>query len=185
MASPKLLADSFTQIDRVLAPGAPLYVAHPAGPLSVTFAKAFAERWQLRQTLVWVKDSIVLGHGDYHYQHEPILYGYKPGEGRRGRGGAGWFGDNAQSSVLSVDRPRASREHPTMKPPALIERALQNSSARRALVLDPFAGSGSTLEACERTGRRARLIELDPRFCDVTVDRFERTTGRKAKRVVT
>ena len=139
--------------------------------------------WRLHQTLVWVKDALVLGHADYHYRHEPILYGYKPGGGRRGRGANGWYGDNTQTSVLEVERPRASREHPTMKPSALIELALTNSSQRGDLVLDPFAGSGSTLIACERTGRSARLIELDPSYCDVIVARYERLTGTAATAV--
>ncbi len=141
-----------------------------------------AQGWRLRQTLVWVKDAFVLGRSDWHYRHEPIYYGHKPGAGRIGRGARGWFGDNAQDSVLEVPRPRASGEHPTMKPPELIERCLSNSTRRRDLVLDPFAGSGSTLVACERSGRAARLIELDPRFCDVIVGRWERLTGRRAER---
>ena len=132
---------------------------------------------------MWVKDAFILGHADYQFQHEEILFGYKPGSGRLGRGGARWYGDNAQSSVFSVARPRSAHEHPTMKPPELVEGAVLNSSPRRALVLDPFAGSGSTLVACERTGRRARLLELDPCYCDVIVERFERLTGRQAKRV--
>jgi len=178
-----LLRESFACVDQGLAPGAPIYVAHPAGALSVTFGSAFLERgWRLHQTLVWVKDSLVLGRSDYHYRHEPILYGYKPGQGRLGRGGAGWYGGNAETSVLEVERPKASREHPTSKPPELIERCLRNSSARRDLVLDPFAGSGSTLVACERAGRAARLIELDPAYCDVIVCRYEALTGSSAER---
>jgi DNA modification methylase len=149
--------------------------------LSVTFGTCFIEQgWLLRQTLVWAKDQFVLGRSDYHYRHEPILYGYKPGSGRLGRGGAGWHGDNRQDTLLEVARPRAAREHPTMKPPELIEIGLRNSSARGDVVLDPFAGSGSTLVACERAGRAARLIELDPRYCDVIVARFERLTGARA-----
>lgn len=181
-----MLAAAFEQADRALAPGAALYVAHPAGPLSLVFAEAFvAAGWRLRQTLVWVKDALVVGHADYHFRHEPILYGYTRGGGRRGRGGEGWFGDNAQSSVLEVARPRASREHPTAKPVELVERCLRNSSAAGGLVLDPFAGSGSgsTLVACERARRRARLVELDPRYCDVIVARFERLTGARAERI--
>ena len=178
----ELLERAFAAIDAVLAPGAALYVLHPAGPLSATFLSAFlAQGWSLRQTLVWVKDSLVLGHADYHFRHEPLLYGYKPGAGRRGRGAEGWHGDNAQSSVLEVPRPRAAREHPTMKPVELVEIALRNSSARRGLVLDPFAGSGSTLVGCERLGRRARLLELDPAYCDVVVARYERLTGQPAE----
>jgi len=124
---------------------------------------------------------MVLGRSDYHYQHEPILYGHKPGQGRIGRGAKGWYGGNAQVSVFEVDRPRQSVEHPTMKPPPLIEIALRNSTRRSDLVLDPFAGSGSTLIAAERTGRVARLVEIDSRYCDVIIARFERLTGRSAE----
>jgi DNA modification methylase len=179
-----LLETSFAAADGALTDGAPLYVAAPGGPLLLTFAEAFlAAGWQLRQTLVWVKDTMVLGRSDYHYRHEQLLYGYKPGPGRLGRGGRGWHGTDAETSVFEVERPRASREHPTMKPPELIEAALRNSSRRREIVLDPFAGSGSTLVAAERSGRRAYLVELDPRYCDVVCDRYERLTGQKAKRI--
>ena len=179
-----LLAESFAAVDGALAAGSPLYVAAPGGPLLLSFAQAFGDAgWQLRQTLVWVKDAMVLGRADYHYRHEQLLYGFKPGPGRLGRGGKRWFGGDSETSVFEVDRPRASREHPTMKPPELIERALLNSSQRGAVVLDPFAGSGSTLVAAERTGRRAFLIELDPRYCDVICGRYERLVGRKARRI--
>ncbi len=178
----ELLRKAFAAIDGALSPGAAVYVAHPAGPQSVTFLCAFCTQgWSLRQTLVWVKDSLVLGHADYHFRHEPILYGYKPAGGRRGRGGEGWYGDNGQSSVLEIPRPRAAREHPTMKPVELVEIALRNSSRRRDLVLDPFAGSGSTMVATERLGRAARLLEVDPAYCDVICARWERLTGRPAE----
>jgi len=122
----RLLNEAFARADEVLYPGAPLYVLHPAGALAATFSAAFlSPGWSLRQTLVWVKDALVLGHADYHFRHEPILYGYKPGDTKSGRGAAGWHGDNSQSSVLEVPRPRAAREHPTMKPPALVEIALR------------------------------------------------------------
>jgi DNA modification methylase len=178
-----LLAASFARAGEVLAEGAAVYVFHPAGAQSVTFLGAFvAQGWRLHQTLVWVKDSLVLGHADYHYRHEWIAYGYAPGGGRRGRGGAGWHGGNAQDSVLEVARPAASREHPTMKPVALLRRLLENSSAPRERVLDPFAGSGSTLVAAELLGRRAFCMELDPRYCDVIVERYERASGNGATR---
>ncbi len=177
-----LLRDSFAAVNEVLTDGAPLYVAAPGGRLLLAFAEAFlGAGWDLRQTLVWIKDSMVLGRSDYHYRHELLLYGFKPGPGRLGRGGKRWHGSDSETSVFEVDRPRASREHPTMKPVELIERALLNSSRRGSVVLDPFAGSGSTLVACERTGRRARLVELDPRYCDVVSERWERLTGKKAR----
>lgn len=179
-----LLRDAFGAVDGVLTAGSPIYVAHPAGPLMTFFLTAFGEAgWSLRQTLVWVKDAMVLGRSDYHYRHEPILYGYKPVlAGRLGRGGTGWYGDNRQTSVFEIDRPRSSRDHPTMKPPELIESMLRNSSRRAGIVLDPFAGSGSTLIAAERTGRRARVLEIDPRYCDVVVARYEALTSKPAVR---
>src|SRR5439155_10714389 len=95
-----LLAEAFAAIGAVLAPGAAIYIAHPAGPGQAVFLNAFLARgWVLRQGLVWVKDSMVLGHADYHYRHEPILYGHAPGTGRWGRGAAGWYGGHAEASV--------------------------------------------------------------------------------------
>ncbi len=180
-----LLRSAFAHVAEVLLPGAPFYVAHPAGPLSLVFGQVVTELgWRLRQTLVWVKDGLVLGHADYHYRHEPILYGYLPGgTGRRGRGGKGWFGGDAQTSVFEIPRPKASPDHPTSKPVALITAMLANSTRSGELVLDPFGGSGSTLIACEHLGRRARLLELDPKYCDVVVRRWEELTGEQAERV--
>ncbi|MCA1697443.1 MAG: ParB N-terminal domain-containing protein [Actinobacteria bacterium] len=179
----QLLGAAFACCDAVLAEGAALYVAHPAGPGSLVFGGCFeAQGWRLRQTLVWVKDSLVLGRSDYHYRHEPILYGYKPAGGRLGRGGSGWYGGNGEQSVFEFSRPKASRHHPTMKPPELVAAALNNSSCRGQQVLDPFAGSGSTLVACQASAREARLIELDPAYCDVIVERFESLTGVKAEK---
>jgi DNA modification methylase len=181
---PELLDAAFAAAAAVLAPGAAVYVCTPPGPdrLAV-FVEAFRAQWRPRQSLVWAKDHMVLGHLDYHFQHELILFGYAPAPGRRGRGSKGWYGDQAQTSVFAVDRPLASREHPTMKPLALIEPMLVNSTRGGDLVLDPFAGAGSTLIACENLGRRARLVELDPRYCDVIVDRFERHTGLQPRLV--
>jgi DNA modification methylase len=153
----------------------------PAGPGQLAFLNAFiAQGWDLRQSLVWEKDQMVLGHGDYHYRHEPIAFGYAPGPGRRGRGGVGWYGGNAQDSILEVPRPAASRDHPTMKPVELIRRCLRNSSPPSGVVLDPFAGSGSTLIACELLGLRGHAVELDPAYCDVIIRRYEEITGKEA-----
>ncbi|MDP9355796.1 MAG: DNA modification methylase, partial [Chloroflexota bacterium] len=180
-----LLRSAFANVSEVMLPGAPFYVAHPAGPLSLVFGQVVTELgWRLRQTLVWVKDSLVLGHADYHYRHEPILYGYLPGgTGRRGRGGKGWFGDDAQTSVFEIPRPKASPDHPTSKPVTLITAMLANSTRPGEFVLDLFGGSGSTLIACEQLGQRARLLELDPRYCDVIVRRWEELTGQTAERI--
>jgi len=177
-----LLASAFAAADAVLALGGRVYVFHPAGELSSVFAAAFTTAgWRLHQTLVWVKDRMVLGRSDYHYRHEPIHFGYKPGDGRWGRGARGWYGGNDQDSVLEVHRPAASREHPTAKPVELLRRLLQNSSRAGQIVLDPFAGSGSTLIACQELGRRARLVELDPVYCEVICARYESFTGEKVE----
>jgi len=179
-----LLRAAFTQVTDVQVPGAAFYIAHPAEPLSLVFATVVTELgWKLRQTLVWVKDQFVLGHADYHYRHEPLLFGYLPGDGRRGRGSAGWYGNDAQDSVFEVARPQASPDHPTSKPVGLITVMLANATKPRDLVLDPFGGSGSTLIACEELGRQARPLELDPRYCDVIVRRWEERTGGTAERM--
>jgi len=179
----ELLRTAFAAVDAVLEAGAPFYVAHPAGLPAVPFINAVLQAgWLVRQNLVWVKDSMVLGHSDYHYKHEAILYGYKPASGRLGRGGRGWYGGEDQTSVFEIARPKASREHPTMKPVALVEACVRNSSQREAAVLDPFGGSGSTLIACHRLGRRAFLMEIDPRYCDVIRERWRRFAGQREGR---
>jgi site-specific DNA-methyltransferase (adenine-specific) len=112
-----LINGAFGCANEALADGAAIYVAHPAGPNSVTFGVSFvAAGWRLHETLVWVKDSLVLGHSDYHYRHEPILFGYRPAKGRRGRGGEGWYGDDSQTTVLEVPRPKRSEAHPCLRP---------------------------------------------------------------------
>ena len=160
---------------------AAFYVAAPAGPRHEDFLSAVkAAGWELHETLVWVKDAFVLGHSDYHYRHEPILYGYLPGKGRPGRGrhaGSRWRGDNTQSSVFEVARPRRSETHPTMKPVELITAQLANSARVREVVLDPFAGSGSTMIAAEILQLRAFMLELDPAYCDVIRQRYADYTG--------
>jgi DNA modification methylase len=177
-----LVANAFSNADRVLRGGAAIYVFHPAGSNSLLFLEAIAECWDLQQQLVWVKDSMVLGHADYHYAHEPIAYARKASQGRRGRGAAGWYGGNACTTVLEVPRPKASSEHPTAKPVELLSRLIANSSIPGDVVLDPFLGSGSTLIACENLRRRSFGIEIDPAYVDVAVRRWERFTGRKARR---
>jgi DNA modification methylase len=169
-----------------LAPSAPFYVTVPAGPRQLDFLLAIRDvGWRLHQELVWVKNSIVLGHSDYHYAHEPILYGYTAGPGRPGRGahaGTHWYGDNSASSVLEYDKPARSLEHPTMKPVGLIEACLANSSRSGDAVYEPFAGSGSTLIAAERLGRRCYAIEIDPRYAQVVIERWAAFSGLEAVR---
>jgi DNA modification methylase len=172
-----LLVQVLETVDELLADSAPFYVCCPAGPTGTGFRQALGQAgWRHHQTLVWVKNSLVVGHSDYHYAHEEVLYGWRPGPGRPGRGrhtGSRWQGGNDQSSVFMVDRPARSESHPTMKPVALITAMLTNSSRRGDVVLDPFAGSGSTLIACEQLGRRCFAVEVDTAYCDVIRRRYQ------------
>lgn len=176
-----LLTAFYAQAFRVLKPGAFSYVFHAPGENALTFGlTSRAAGFRFKQGLVWVKDSMVLGHSDYHLEHEPIMYSLKPApRGRRGRGGSGWYGDNSQTSVLRVAKPKRSEEHPTMKPVELLERLLHNSSAPGQVIFEPFSGSGSTIIACERLQRRCRAIELSPVYVNRTIARWETFTGRK------
>ena len=179
-----LLTGDWQSVDHYLKPGAAIFCAHPAGPLAVLFFETIANQgWQFRQDLVWVKDAFVLGHADFHYQHEGVAYARKPGPGRWGRGGRGWYGGNALASVFEVPRPAASPDHPTTKPVGLVRPMLQATSRRGEVVLDPFLGSGSTLIAAEQTGRRCIGIEIDSRYVDVAVRRWETATGATAERI--
>lgn len=178
---PAMLEGAFKAAATVARPGAPVYIAHADSRRADFEASAHAAAFRVRQYLVWVKSSFSLGRSDYQQQHEPILYGFTAGgEGRLGRGGDHWFGGNNASTVFEIPKPAACREHPTMKPVALIEAMLTNSLGAGQLVLDMFAGSGSTLFAAERLGAAARLVELDPHYCDVIVARWEQVTGGKA-----
>jgi DNA modification methylase len=180
----ELLIAALTQAEAALEPGSPFYVARPAGALSVTFGRAILDGgWRFHQELQWVKDSMVLGHSDYHVQHETVIYGWTPGPGRSGRGrhkGSRWFGSHSETTVFEIPRPKASREHPTAKPVELIDVHLRNSSMAGGAILDSFLGSGTTMIAAERLGRRCFGMELDPRYVDVAVRRWEDYTGREA-----
>ncbi len=169
------LTNAFTAMARVSRPGPGIYVWH-ADSRGLLIRQAFlAAGWKLAQCLVWIKQSRVLGRQDYHWRHEPILYGWQPGAGHY------FVDDRTQTTVWEVDRPARSPEHPTMKPVALIALAVGSSSRPGDVVLDPFGGAGSTLLACEQLGRTARLLELDPRYCDVIVRRWEAATGNTAR----
>ena len=154
--------------------GAPIYVCH-ADSEGLTFRSAFKEAgWDLKQCIIWVKQHFVMGRQDYHWQHEPILYGWKPGAAHK------FYGGRNQSTVWQIDRPMASREHPTMKPVSLCAKAIENSSKAGDIVIDLFGGSGSTLIACEQLNRTCYMMELDPIYCDVIIKRWENFTGQKA-----
>ncbi|MBM3749122.1 MAG: site-specific DNA-methyltransferase [Acidobacteria bacterium] len=140
-----------------------------------TLHRAFTEAGGHWSTfIIWAKNTFTMGRADYQRQYEPMLYGWKEGADHF------WCGARDQGDVWFVKKPLVNDIHPTMKPVELIERAIRNSSKSRDTVLDPFAGSGSTLIACEKTGRRARLIELEPKYCDVTIVRWRDHTGRPA-----
>lgn len=158
-------------------PGAAVYVACPPGtPLPHFIAAVAGSGFQFRHSLVWVKNQFVLGRCDYHYRHEIILYGWKDG--------AHYFvDDHTHDSVFEIDKPRRSEEHPVMKPVELVQRMIENSSRPAEYVYDPFCGSGTTLLACEVSGRVARCMEIEPRYVDVSLTRWEQATGRTAELV--
>ena len=154
-----------------------IYVCMSSSELH-TLQKAFIEAGGKWSTFViWAKNCFTLGRADYQRQYEPILYGWKQGTDHF------WCGARDQGDVWFVNKPRVNDLHPTMKPVELVERAIHNSSKSRDIVLDCFGGSGTTLIACEKLERQARLIELDPKYCDVIVKRWEEFTGKKAELV--
>ena len=145
-----------------------------------TLQKAFREAGGKWSTFViWAKNTFTLGRADYQRQYEPILYGWKEGADHY------WCGARDQGDVWLIDKPHKNDLHPTMKPVALVERAIRNSSKSRDIVLDPFGGSGTTMIAAERSGRRARLVELDPKYVDVIVQRWQDLTGGSATHATT
>lgn len=151
--------------------GAAWFVASPEGPRFRAYAEVLDDLGIWRQTLAWVKDSLVMGRTDYHYRHESLIYGWVPGAAHTAPP------DRTGDSVWEVPRPKQSERHPTMKPVALVTRAIENHTTRRGLILDPFAGSGTTIIAAQVTGRRAAAVEVDPHYCDVICKRFEQATG--------
>jgi DNA modification methylase len=171
------LIAAFAAMAEHLKPGGAVYACH-ADTEGLNFRAAFGEGGlELHQVLIWVKQQFVFGRSDYHWQHEPILYGWKPGAAHA------FHGERNQSTIWQVDRPmRSAMEHPTQKPTDLVSIALQNSSRPGELILDPFGGSGSTLITAHQTGRVARLCELDPRYADVIIQRWMTFSGEQAVR---
>ena len=167
----KFLTDAFTLMYEYSKKGAPIYVFH-ADSEGYNFRSAFkAAGYNLRQCLIWEKNSLVMGRQDYQWQHEPVLYGWKDGASHA------WYGDRKQTTIIKHDKPLRNGEHPTMKPIGLCGYFIANSSKEGDIVLDPFGGSGSTLIACEQLGRECRMVEMDPKYVDVIVHRFQNFTG--------
>jgi len=209
------LYDAFISAYAVMKPGAPIYVAH-ADTEGLNFRGAFKDaEFKISGCLVWAKDSLVLGRSDYQWQHEPVLYGWKPGAAHRWYGGRKQTtlmqlggsvftqnedgtvtakigdqsivisGDNlkatqTESTIIRCEKPKRSSAHPTMKPVELISKMLRNSTREGDIVVDLFGGSGSTLISCQMLGRQARLMELDAKFVDVIVRRWQDFTGKQA-----
>jgi DNA modification methylase len=171
----QFLVDSFTSMSMVIKDGATVYVTH-ADTEGINFRTAFiGAGFMLKQCLIWAKQQFVFGRSDYHWQHEPILYGWKAGAAHT------FYGERNQGTVWNIDRPmRSEMEHPTQKPVALVEKAIGNSSKSGDILFEPFGGSGSTLIACEKTGRRCYMMELSPAYTDVICKRWEQATGKKA-----
>jgi DNA modification methylase len=170
----RLLEDSFRSYRTIVSSTASLYVCHASTWQREVQDALEAAGFEIRCQLLWVKNTFAWGFGRYKFQHEPIFYCHV-----RGQTDA-WYGDKAQSTVWEENKPAANRAHPTAKPVGLIERALVNSSKPGDVVVDLFCGSGSTLIACERKGRKARLMEIDPRYADCIVRRWEEYTHKPA-----
>lgn len=203
------LVSAFKNCEDTLKPGGAFYIWH-ADNESLTFRSALKETaLTLRETLIWNKNTITLGRQDYQWKHEPCLYGWKDGAAHyfvddRTQATVyedkgidlkklkkdeaikllqDIFSDKQSTTVINEDKPARSAEHPTMKPVKLLARLIRNSTRPGETVLDPFGGSGSTLIACEQLGRICYTMELDPRYCDVIIDRWEKLTGQKAVKI--
>lgn len=167
----QFLLSMFTQVENHMEDDASIYVFR-ADTEGLNFRKAFKEAgFYLSGCCIWKKNSLVLGRSPYQWQHEPCLYGGKK------KGKHQWFSDRKQTTIWEYDRPKSSKDHPTMKPIQLMAYPIQNSSMRGTIVLDPFLGSGSTLIAADQTGRVCYGIELDEKFVDVIVKRYIEVTG--------
>lgn len=205
----EFLRSAFTAMSSVMKPGGVFYIWH-ADSEGYNFRRAVRDSGiEYKQCLIWVKNYLVLGLRDYQWQHEPCLYGWKPGA-------AHYFiddrtqttviedkhkdfrkmrkeelvklledmtADKVSTTIIHEDKPARSDEHPTMKPIKLLALGIKNSSRPGEIVLDIFGGSGSTMIACEQLGRQCRMVELDPKYCDVIIDRWERLTGGKAEKM--
>lgn len=170
----EFLVKCYAAANASMKKGAAFYIWH-ADSEGYNFRSACHEiGWKVRECLIWVKNSMVMGRQDYQWQHEPCLYGWKEGASHN------WYSDRKQTTILSYAKPTRNGEHPTMKPVPLFAYQMCNSSRPGDIVLDSFGGSGTTMIAAEQMGRSARLMELDPHYCDVIIARWEKLTGNKA-----
>lgn len=168
------LFEAFTAAGDVMKPGASFYIWH-AESEKYNFVGACNDvDWTIRQTLIWNKNQFTLGRQDYQWKHEPCLYGWKPGASHN------WYGGYSETTVLDFNKPNKNIEHPTMKPIELFAYLIKNSTKQGDNVLDNFGGSGTTIMACEQLDRHAFVIELDPKYVDVIINRWEEYTGEKA-----
>ena len=162
----KFLYDFYTALSTVVKKGGAIYVWHASSEI-INFGKALVDAgWLLKQQLIWVKNSMVMGRQDYQWKHEPCLYGWLAGDSHK------WYSDRKQTTVIEWDKPLRNGEHPTMKPIGLFGYQIENSSKVNDIVIDAFGGSGTTIVACHQLKRKARLIEYDPKYCDVIVKRM-------------
>lgn len=169
------LYNAFINAFSTMKGGASFYVWYASKEV-VNFSTALADAGlSIKQELIWNKNSLVIGRQDYQWKHEPCLYGWKETDSHH------WYGDRKQTTVIDFDRPTKSELHPTMKPVGLFDYQIKNSTKKGDNVLDLFGGSGTTIMACEQNGRNAYVMEYDPHYIDVIIERWENFTGKKAK----
>jgi len=163
----QFLYDFYTALTTAVKKGGSIYVWHASSEI-INFGKALVDAgWLLKQQLIWVKNTMVMGRQDYQWKHEPCLYGWLDGGSHK------WYSDRKQTTVIDFDRPSRNAEHPTMKPIGLFGYQIENSSKVNDIVIDAFGGSGTTMVACHQLKRKARLVEFDPKYCDVIVNRMK------------
>ena len=170
----QFLRDAYVAADAVMKQGAVFYIWHADSEGYNFRGAAHDAGWKVRQCLIWKKSTMVMGRQDYHWKHEPCLYGWKEGAGHL------WATDRKQTTILEFEKPSRNGEHPTMKPVALFEYQMLNNTKGGDIVLDSFGGSGTTLIAAEKNGRIGVLMELDPKYCDVIVKRWQDFAGKQA-----
>ena len=168
------LTNALKQADNFMKEGAVFYIWHADSEGFNFRGSCYDIGWKVRQCLIWLKSSLVMGRQDYHWKHEPCLYGWKEGASHN------WYSDRSQTTILEFDKPSKNEFHPTMKPNNLFGYQIQNSSKKDDVILDLFGGSGTSIISCEQLNRRCYTMELDPKYCDVIIKRWEELTGKKA-----